>query len=296
MGSVIKILIIIVLAIVFILIIYVVIRILFYPVPCQHELHYGIEQYSLIPRVIYTFWHDEKLPVTVQKCIASWRKYNPEYEIVILNDKNYIDYIGVDVTQFRHCDCPQRKADFIRLYVLEQNSGVWMDASIYLNHSLDWIHAYQKKEGSEMIVYYLDAFTTNPNYKVMENWFIAACPGSQFIKHWREEFCSINNYPTIKAYLDNISQHTDLQKIHAREYLCMHCSGQAVLQRPHTNYNISFICAEDTAFYYNKVLDWWMFLLPIYKYKKSFKTSIVKFRGGERVIIEKLSSIGYNII
>lgn len=264
------------------------------------ELRYGVQEFSKIPHLIFTYWDSEDIPTTVSKCIASWRKHNPNYKIVILNSKNYIDYIGVDVTKFKHADSKQRMADFIRLHVLEQNAGIWLDASVYLNQSLDWIHAYQKHDNSEAVIYYLDGFTTDKRYPVVENWFLSCIPNSKFIRDWKEEFMKVNNFNTVDDYVNNVRKTTDLQKIPTTSYLTMHVAQQVVMQRQKQDsekYRVSYIKAEDSAFLYNKVIGWTVIFLPLYKYFSSLRRPLVKFRGGERDFIEFLSSkLGYDII
>ena len=44
---------------------------------------------------IYTFWEDKNnMPEYIKLCIESWKKFLPDYEIVILNYDNLEDYLG----------------------------------------------------------------------------------------------------------------------------------------------------------------------------------------------------------
>lgn len=44
----------------------------------------------MIPRVIHYCWlGDNPLTKSAQKCIASWRKYLPDYEIKEWNESNF---------------------------------------------------------------------------------------------------------------------------------------------------------------------------------------------------------------
>ena len=56
------------------------------------------EGYLMIPKKIHYCWFGgNPLPELAQKCIASWKKYCPDYEIVEWNetnfDINYCDYV-----------------------------------------------------------------------------------------------------------------------------------------------------------------------------------------------------------
>ena len=42
----------------------------------------------IIPKVIWTYWDNDNIPLSVQTCITSWEIHNPDHTIVILNKKN----------------------------------------------------------------------------------------------------------------------------------------------------------------------------------------------------------------
>ena len=43
-----------------------------------------------IPKCIHYCWFGEKpLPKLAKRCIASWKKYCPDYEIIEWNEKNF---------------------------------------------------------------------------------------------------------------------------------------------------------------------------------------------------------------
>ena len=269
-----------------------------------YELQYGEEESSKIPNIIYTYWDSPNVPLSVRKCIASWRKYNPYYKIIILNSSNYRQYIDMDIEKLRHADSKQRISDFVRLYILQKTGGIWLDASIMLYHSLDWLHAYSNKGNYEAVLYYLDSFSTIDavinnkivkKYPVVESWFIACVPNSTFISDWKEEFFGLNNYPTVKDYTQCVSKYTDLQNIPSREYLAIHCSCQEVLQKKN-NYKLAYLCAEQGPYMYNTVMVWILPFLIFYPYIPCLHRPVVKFRGGERNYIEKLYKVGYHII
>ena len=44
---------------------------------------------------IFTFWEPKsKMPAYVSLCIETWRKFLPEYEIVVLDYSNLEEYLG----------------------------------------------------------------------------------------------------------------------------------------------------------------------------------------------------------
>lgn len=44
----------------------------------------------MIPkRIIYTWFGNNEVPKDVKKCQAGWKKNNPEYEILEINERNF---------------------------------------------------------------------------------------------------------------------------------------------------------------------------------------------------------------
>ena len=53
----------------------------------------------MIPKIIHYCWFGGKpLPELAKKCIASWKKYCPDYEIKEWNEANY-DFSGCEYAQ-----------------------------------------------------------------------------------------------------------------------------------------------------------------------------------------------------
>lgn len=92
----------------------------------------------LIPKVIHYCWfgHGEK-PEEVKACMASWRKYCPEYEIKEWNEDNY------DVNRYLYSSQAYRHgkwafaADVARLDILYEHGGIYLDTDAELIKNLD---------------------------------------------------------------------------------------------------------------------------------------------------------------
>ena len=87
----------------------------------------------MIPKVIHYCWFGRgKKPALVKKCIASWRKYCPDYEIIEWNEDNF-DLAYSDYTKF--CYKNGRWAflsDLARLLVVYENGGIYFDTDVEL--------------------------------------------------------------------------------------------------------------------------------------------------------------------
>jgi hypothetical protein len=151
---------------------------------------------ELPPKKIWTFWDSEKLPLVVQKCIDTWRKHNPDYEITVINKNNISNYTDANILGMKHMESPPRLSDMVRLHVLDKHGGFWMDATIICHKSLEWI----REKNVDFFGYYLDGFTlpefveTSP---VIESWFFACVPNSSLVNDWKNEFLEIQKYDNI---------------------------------------------------------------------------------------------------
>ena len=84
-----------------------------------------------IPKIIHYVWVGGKpLPKFQQKCIASWKKHLPDYEIREWNETNF------DISANRYCreayDAKKYAfvSDYIRIWVLYQYGGIYMDTDV----------------------------------------------------------------------------------------------------------------------------------------------------------------------
>ncbi|KAJ3310249.1 hypothetical protein HDV04_005188 [Boothiomyces sp. JEL0838] len=208
------------------------------------EMKYGVKQNSSIPNIIWTYWSSSKIPPDIQKFMDSW-ELSTDYEIRIIKRS---DPEFADIFNFKYADNPQRTSDFIRLAALEKYGGIWLDSSIILHSPINWVNAYQAHDQSEFIGYYLNDYTTNRDYPVIENWFLASVPNSQFISDWKNEFYKINEFDTVEEYVKYIQSSCDTQKIFPTDYLTMHIAVQKVLQDKKADYKLTILKAEDTPY------------------------------------------------
>ena len=257
------------------------------------DIYIDRSEQTIIPKKIWTYWHDDLLPDIIKRCIDNWKKLNPDYDIQILNNSNYKLYIkGVSILDYPAARFHERVADFMRIHVLNQHGGIWLDASVILNESLDWVLKKYHEGKYEFIGYHIVSKETKPEYPVIENWFMAAPIGSGFIRKWLEKFLESNNYHSDYDYLLSLETNgVDLQLISKSGYLCMHYAVQYVLQKEMSIEDIKTRLylekAEDGPFKYLHDNNWDLkkSLLALCD-NKDLRTKVVKFRNAERKVIE----------
>ena len=87
---------------------------------------------------IFTFWEQtDTMPDYIKMCINSWRKFLPDYEIIVLNHSNIGDYIGrefYDKILYEKFTLAQQ-SQAIRAAILNKQGGIWFDADIIVTSS-----------------------------------------------------------------------------------------------------------------------------------------------------------------
>ena len=257
------------------------------------------DQYILegIPKNIWTFWNSDKIPDVVTKCINTWRKHCPDYTITILTPSNLHLHVcnARNILELPFSDTPQRLADFVRLHVLFEHGGYWMDSSIILFGSLDVFSVQQRRLRTEFVGYYIESFTVDTRYPVIENWFFGCVKNSTFVGQWRDEFMRINSYRSAMTYVDHIRMHgINLSGIpyHMSFYLSMHVAAQVIIQ--HYNYPMDrcFLQkAENGPLHYLATNKWrskkaLRHLVRSIQSGNDMNTVFIKLRGPERKLVQ----------
>ena len=96
----------------------------------------------MIPKVIHYCWFGRNpLPELAQKCIASWRKYLPDYEIKEWNEDNF----DVNIIPYTAEAYAQKKyafvSDYARFWILYRYGGIYFDTDVEVIRPLDDIIA-----------------------------------------------------------------------------------------------------------------------------------------------------------
>ena len=77
------------------------------------------------------------MPELAEHCLASWRKFLPDYELKLWNE----DSFDVNRLRFTRQAYERRKfafvTDYVRLYALKSFGGIYMDTDVEVLRSLD---------------------------------------------------------------------------------------------------------------------------------------------------------------
>ena len=92
----------------------------------------------MIPKVIHYCWFGgNPLTELAEKCIKSWKKFCPDYEIIRWDESNF------DISQNKYCaEAYESKkwafvSDYARLKILYEYGGIYMDTDVEVLKNLD---------------------------------------------------------------------------------------------------------------------------------------------------------------
>ena len=102
------------------------------------EPYFAIHSVEQIPAKIHRFWFSrEEKPDIYKKCIESWHRYCPDYELIEWNADNY------DISKNRYMEqaYESRKwafvSDYARLDVIFEHGGIYLDMDVELIAPID---------------------------------------------------------------------------------------------------------------------------------------------------------------
>lgn len=92
----------------------------------------------MIPKKIHYCWFgNNKKSKLILKCIESWKKYCPDYEIIEWNESNF----NISCCEYVKSAYEQKKwayvSDYARFYVLNKYGGIYLDTDVQLLKPLD---------------------------------------------------------------------------------------------------------------------------------------------------------------
>lgn len=137
----------------------------------------------MIPKKIHYCWFGRgKMPELALKCIASWKKYLPEYEIKEWNEDNF----DLDLYPYAREAYDNRKfafvTDVVRLYALYHEGGIYMDTDVEVLKPLDEFLHLPAFSGFEDEVHIPTGIMASEKKGKWVNWQLESYSGRHFVK------------------------------------------------------------------------------------------------------------------
>ena len=144
---------------------------------------------------IWCYWSQgiENIPSFPRKCLDNWKTILPsnDFKINVIDKNIFLKKQNEISENFFDKLTYQQQSDIVRLSLLYDHGGIWIDITSILTDDLSWVIDKFNK-GYEQVGFYI----IYPSYKitkdVLENWFIAVKnPHNYIIFHWRKAFMRI---------------------------------------------------------------------------------------------------------
>lgn len=150
---------------------------------CTKTREWEVKEKNLNRDTLWICWMqgENQAPEIVKRCLESVRKQFPDKKIVIIDEKNVFDYISMPDYILdkwkRGIIGPAHLSDLIRLQILIQYGGCWIDATVLCTDRglMDQI----QKEPLFMFSFYYFGF--HPEVMELNNWFIYSCTNNNIL-------------------------------------------------------------------------------------------------------------------
>lgn len=154
---------------------------------------------------IWMYWENKpgfETPFYIEFGQQLIKKFNPERNIIILDEKIVLDYIQIpDIIQAQ--EHIAHKADYIRVAILEKYGGIWIDSDVICLNSFE--KHFELLEEYDIIAYEytrLKRMSYSPS-----NWFLAVKPNNILFKTWRLKILEKIRHTSFIEVKNNAKKH-----------------------------------------------------------------------------------------
>lgn len=92
----------------------------------------------MIPKKIHYCWlSNDPMPTKIKKCIESWKKFLPDYELILWDFNRFPKGKSKWVDQAFEAHKYAFAADYIRAYALSTDGGIYLDSDVEVLKSFD---------------------------------------------------------------------------------------------------------------------------------------------------------------
>lgn len=151
---------------------------------CQEIRKFNhIENYKNLEKKIikniYILWFQgfNNAPELVKNCVESWKHYNPDWKIILLDDNNLKNYFKYEDYNISFKDKKYSKthiSDVVRTILLKKYGGLWTDSTTFCTKPLSsWLPNHIEQD--------FFAFEKIEKDNLISNWFLYSKPNSYMI-------------------------------------------------------------------------------------------------------------------
>lgn len=141
---------------------------------------------TMVPRQINLYWHDmNHIGTILNSCLSSLHQWHPRecWNIHLWTAEHLPENMSIPPNWGMLCH--EHRADYVRLWILAHEGGIWSDAYMLHGKPIDRIF--------NLTLPGIHAFSPPPPYDLVpsdsiENWLLACSPGDAFMQRWFHEF------------------------------------------------------------------------------------------------------------
>jgi hypothetical protein len=149
-------------------------------------------------KIIWSCWFQgrEAAPHLVKRCFSSWERENPGWQFRCLDAvsiERYVNLKGIVDLQSQSLTAASF-SDIVRILLLHEFGGTWVDATLFCNRPLDEWLASTMTEG-------FFAFAAPSPDRLLSSWFLSAVQNHYLVSNWcRRTIEYWSNRPKVEDY------------------------------------------------------------------------------------------------
>ena len=241
-----------------------------------------------IPKIIWMYWHSQNVPSYILAMINRIKVLNGCHEVFLLH-RETLGYYLPDFIVSKSLPFAIQ-ADLIRLALLKEYGGIYIDVSTIVYESFDWVH---DKAGYDLIAYYRYKETSDNPIPLIENWFLCAPKGSILIKEWLDILEPINQLGIYQFYLKNKTRsdyNLLIENINNPIYFAAYISERIALKNLSYKVNLFLKHSDANAWLYQDNVDWRVLSLAdifMNKNKPKQLPPLIKLSSNDRLLVDE---------
>ena len=137
-------------------------------------------------KLMYIYWGQgfENASSLIKLCLNSWKKNNPDWQIIELNNENIGQYIDLNALPKNALDIKNYDltvfSDILRISLLKKTGGLWVDASTFCTKPLnEWFPKYRKQG--------FFAFSNPGPDRLISSWFLFGKKNNYLVEQMHQE-------------------------------------------------------------------------------------------------------------
>ncbi len=132
-----------------------------------------------IPKTIWMYWEQgwDNAPEIIKQCRKSWERENPNWRINALDSSSASKYVNLEKYSSLKKEHIQSFSDILRINLLKECGGVWVDATTFCSKPLDeWLPTVMTSG--------FFAFAKPGCDRLVSSWFLATVTDNAIVKEW----------------------------------------------------------------------------------------------------------------